>query len=92
MEENARRVKATRAWLSEELRRLGFEVPQSQANFVFARKPGKDLAPVYLALKRQGILVRHFPIDGLRDALRITVGTDDEVRRLLAALTGIQEL
>lgn len=92
MEENARRVKATRAWLSEELRRLGFEVPQSQANFVFARKPGKDLAPVYLALKRQGILVRHFPIDGLRDALRITVGTEDEVRRLLAALTGIQEL
>ncbi len=89
MQENVRRIRATRDLLTTELRALGFEVPNSQANFVFARIPGKDLRGLFEALRSQGILVRHFATEGLRDAVRITVGTDEEVRTLLAALHAI---
>jgi histidinol-phosphate aminotransferase len=65
---------------------MGFEVPPSHANFVLARRPGQDLGPVYEGLKRRGVLVRHFPTPELRDALRITVGTDDEIAVLLRVL------
>ena len=65
---------------------LGFEVPPSQANFVLARRPGEDLEPLFQGLKRRGVLVRYFATPGLRDALRITVGTDDEVAVLVRVL------
>jgi histidinol-phosphate aminotransferase len=87
MEENVRRIRATRARLTEALRGLGFEVPSSAANFVFARRPGRDLAPLYESLRERGILVRHFSTAELRDGLRITVGTEEETTALLEALT-----
>ncbi|MDX2168498.1 MAG: histidinol-phosphate transaminase [Deltaproteobacteria bacterium] len=80
------RVAATRARLIAGLRGLGYAVPDSQANFVLARRPGVDQRPIYDALKARKILVRYFNADGLRDALRITVGTDAEIDALLAAL------
>ena len=86
MEANLARIKATRARLAAELARLGFRVPPSEANFVLARRPGVDLGPVARALAARDILVRYFAVPGLRDALRITVGTDAEVDALLAAL------
>jgi len=89
MEANLARIKATRARLTAELVRLGFRVPPSEANFVFARRPGEDLGPVARALAARDILVRHFAVPGLHDALRITVGTDAEVDALLAALSEV---
>jgi histidinol-phosphate aminotransferase len=89
MREHARRVCATRARLSERLRSRGYEVPPSQANFVLARGRGRDQRPVYEALKQRRILVRYFGTPELYDALRITVGTDDEIDALLAALDDI---
>jgi len=78
------RVRATRARLSEGLVALGYELPPSQTNFVLARRPGRSLLPVKEALQSRGILVRYFP--ELPDALRITVGTDEEIDRLLAEM------
>jgi histidinol-phosphate aminotransferase len=86
MRAHARAIGATRSQLRERLRALGYVVPPSQANFVLARRPGVDQRPVYEALKKRRILVRHFAIPELYDALRITVGTDAEVDALLAAL------
>jgi histidinol-phosphate aminotransferase len=86
MRAHASRVCATRARLSGRLRDLGYEVPPSQANFVLARRPGRDQRGVYEALKRRRILVRYFATPQLYDALRITVGTEAEVDALLAAL------
>jgi histidinol-phosphate aminotransferase len=83
---NVARIRATRARLTTALRQLGYLVPESQANFVFAARPGSDQAPVAGALAARGILVRHFPVPGLRHALRITVGTDEETDVLLARL------
>jgi histidinol-phosphate aminotransferase len=87
MEANVRRVRRTREALTERLIEMGFEVPPSQANFVLARRPGQDLGHLYEGLKRRGVLVRHFRSPGLQDALRITVGTDEEVGVLLRVLT-----
>jgi len=89
MEENVRRVKKTRENLSLSLTRLGFKICSSQSNFVLARTPGINLKGIYQELKRKGILVRYFDTPRLRDAVRITVGTDDEIARLLEELSDI---
>jgi histidinol-phosphate aminotransferase len=86
MEANVRRVRRTREALTRRLAELGFEVPPSQANFVLARRPGQDLEPLYESLRRRGVLVRYFATPELRDALRITVGTDDEIAVLVRVL------
>jgi histidinol-phosphate aminotransferase len=86
---NVERVRRTRARLSEALRRMGYLVPDSQANFVLARRPGADQTGVAAKLASGGILVRHFATHGLGDALRISIGTDDEIDALLGALSSI---
>jgi histidinol-phosphate aminotransferase len=91
MEENAARVRATRATLSRELAQRGFSVLPSQANFVLSRRPGADLGPLQRRLRDEGVLVRHFETHGLADALRVTVGTDEEVAALLATLDRIDQ-
>ena len=58
----------------------------SQSNFVLARKPGENLMNVYQSLKHRKILVRYFDAPGLRDCIRITVGTPPEIAALLGAL------
>jgi histidinol-phosphate aminotransferase len=86
MRANAERIRATRGRLTDGLRSLGYRVPPSQANFVLACRPGVDQGPVTAALASAGILVRHFSTPRLRDAIRVSVGTDDEIDALLAAL------
>jgi histidinol-phosphate aminotransferase len=78
------RVRATRARLTDALRALGYAVAPSQTNFVLARRPGESLLPVKQTLQERGVLVRWFA--ELPDALRITVGTDAEIDRLLEEL------
>jgi histidinol-phosphate aminotransferase len=86
MEANVARIRRTREHLTDELREIGYAVLASQSNFVLARLPGRELERTYLALKDRGILVRYFPTPELHDALRITVGTDEEIDLLIAAL------
>jgi len=92
MRANVSRIRATRARLAAALEELGYRVPESQANFVLARRPGVDQAPVAAALAERGVLVRHFPTPRLRDALRITVGTDEETDVLLGHLAALARL
>ena len=77
-------VVAERDRLTARLRRAGWDVPDSGANFVFARPPDGDVPAVQQRLREQRILVRHFR--SLPDRLRITVGGEAEVDRLLQAL------
>ncbi len=86
MRRNVAKVIRTRARTEARLRKLGFEVPPSQANFVLARIPGRDMAPVTRGLRRAGILVRHFATPLLQDALRISIGTPAEMDALFKAL------
>lgn len=80
------RVKVSRKYLTEALRQLGFDVPESQTNFLWAKPPHANTENLYYALKEQGILVRYFPQPGLNQRLRITVGTDEQNQTLLTAL------
>jgi histidinol-phosphate aminotransferase len=80
------RVCRTRARLTDALRAHGYLVPESYANFVLARRPGVDQSGLAGALAESDILVRHFWTHGLGDALRISVGTDEEIDVLLTAL------
>lgn len=80
------RILETRRRLTAAVRSLGYHVPESQANFVWC-VGGPPAAQVYQALKDEWkILVRLMRYPGLPDGLRITVGTDPEIDRLLVAL------
>lgn len=84
---NAERVRSQRQRLREGLVALGFEVPPSQANFLFARVPAdRDALKLKTSLQTSGILVRHFPTTGLDDRLRISIGSEEENRVLLLKL------
>jgi histidinol-phosphate aminotransferase len=63
---------------------LGWEVLPSKANFVFIRKSGMAGIKIFDRLKERGILVRHFSIEGIDDFVRITIGKDDDMDRLVA--------
>jgi histidinol-phosphate aminotransferase len=90
---------ATRERMTIELRKLGFDVLTSHANFVWAQRADRPVKPIFDELKRRNILVRfmNYPPDGStgklalrrRDGLRISVGSDAEIDRLLADLKGI---
>ena len=67
------------------MRGLGYHVPESQANFVWCTG-GPPAPAIYEALKARKILVRLMRYPGQPDGLRITVGTDEEIDRLLAEL------
>ena len=90
MTRNARRIQRTRKRLTTGLVRVGYDVYPSHANFVLARKSGRNQKGVYDELKRRKILVRYFDIAGLQDCLRITVGTNSEVQTLLREMSTIE--
>jgi histidinol-phosphate aminotransferase len=89
MTRNIRRIQQSRRQLSAGLRKMGFYVYPSHANFLMARKKEQNLKDVYEKLKSKKILVRYFDIPGLQDSLRITVGTPQEIRALLKELKAI---
>lgn len=82
------KILATRARMETALSHLGYDVTPSQANFVWVRRK-QPVKPVYEALKAKDILVRYMSYPGYGDGLRISVGTDEEIDRLLAELERI---
>lgn len=81
------KVIATRAYTEAALKELGFQVPKSSANFVFAKPPKEiDAETLYKNLRSKGILVRYFKTPGINDRLRITIGTDEQMQTLIAAV------
>jgi histidinol-phosphate aminotransferase len=83
---NVQKVKADRHTLIKQLRRLGFAVGESCTNFVLAQKRTGSAAAIHERLAERNIFVRYFSAAGLEDKLRITVGTQQQNQRLLAAL------
>ena len=76
----------TREGLVLALEDLGFEVLPSQANFVFARHPGRDAAELAAGLRERKVLVRHFRQPRIAQYLRISIGTRDQCASLVGAL------
>ena len=84
--EVSEKIQAVRAWAVDALQNLGFQVLPSKANFIFARHPGVSGAELYSGLRQRGILVRHFTKERIKDFVRITIGTQEQMERLAEAL------
>jgi histidinol-phosphate aminotransferase len=87
--ENVEKVRAERTRLTSRLRQLGFDVPDSQSNFVLAKCKNCRADQVYEKLNQQNIYIRYFAHPGLEDKLRISVGTQEQNDKLLAAISKI---
>lgn len=88
-QENLKKVMSTRSRTKTALEEMGFDVKQSQTNFLFAghqRVPAKE---IFETLKGQGIYVRYFNKDRINNYLRITVGTDEQMDIFLKAVREI---
>lgn len=87
-----KRVIATRDRLTAELRSMGFLLPDSQTNFVFASHPRYSAKEIFEFLKTRDIYVRWFNKPRIDNYLRITVGTDEETDMLISALKEVMNL
>lgn len=83
------RIIKTREWFTSEIEASGWEVLPSKANFVFARRAGISGEEIYSKLKDKKILVRYFNKDGINDFVRITIGTDEEMKSLFEAMKSL---
>lgn len=90
-EEMRERVIRTRERTEERLRAMGFAVLESKANFLFVSHPKRTGKALLDGLREQGILVRWFDRPRIGNYLRISVGTDDEMDALCAALKALTE-
>ena len=85
-EKITKEIVGTREWFSDELRKKGYFVIPSKTNFIFVKKenvPGKE---IYEQVKKAGLLIRHFATPGIEDFVRITIGTKDQMNKLLQAM------
>ncbi len=83
------KVKAERTRLSAELRAIGFTLPDSSSNFVFAEHKSRKAKAIFDKLVEKNIYVRYWDLPGIENKLRISVGTTEQDDILLSALKGI---
>ena len=91
VQRNCRTIMENRAYLTEQLKALGFSCTESLTNFVFARHLRLNGAVLYQLLRDRGVLVRHFDGSRIRQYNRITVGTKEQIDRLIAEIRDIME-
>lgn len=89
--DNCKKIIENRAYTEAELKKLGFEVLPSSANFLFARNDKIDGEELYLSLKQRGVLVRHFSKPKIKDFNRITIGTREQMEILIRKIKEILE-
>lgn len=88
---NCKKIIENREWTESELKKLNFTVVPSSANFVFAKSDKIDGEKLYLSLKENGILVRHFSNEKIKDYNRITIGTREQMQILIEKIKKILE-
>ncbi|MBO5336932.1 MAG: histidinol-phosphate transaminase [Lachnospiraceae bacterium] len=84
--ETTGKIIATRERVKKELKELGFSFPDSMANFVFASHENVPAEKIFKALREADIYVRYWNKPRINNSLRITIGTDEEMDRLIAFL------
>ncbi len=84
-------LQETRNYTAGELRKLGFSMTDSSANFLFVRHPGISGEKLYYLLKEKGILIRHFSKREISDYNRITIGKREDMDRLIETIREILE-
>ncbi len=86
LQQNRQKVVATRQRMTKQLKEMGFQVSDSQANFVWCTRADQPVQPLYEKLKQDKVLVRYMNYPDWGDGLRISVGTDDQIDACLAML------
>ena len=86
------KIIATRERSKAKLTELGFTFPDSMANFIFAKHENVPAKEIFEKLKEQRIFVRYFNQPLIDNYLRITIGTDEQMDRLFAALENILQV
>ena len=86
LEETVAKIVATREHAKKVLAEMGFQFPDSQSNFLFVTHPDYSAKELYEMLKEQHIFVRYFGTGRTKDYLRITIGTEEQMETLYAAL------
>lgn len=84
--ETVDKVVATREWFEKELTRLGFTYPKSSSNFVFASHKTIPAREIFEKAKEQKIYVRYFDKPRINNYLRISIGTDEEMKAFVKFL------
>lgn len=84
--QTVQKIIATREETVAELKQRGFRVLDSSANFIFVSPADGRAAALFEKLNRQDVLVRYWGTDELATWLRITIGTDDDMKKLLAVI------
>ena len=79
----------TREWTKQELKRLGFKFRDSKTNFIFATHPTASAKTLFEQLKAQDIFVRYFNQPIINNYLRISIGTDAEMKKFIEVLEGL---
>jgi len=79
------RIMATRKRFTAAMEKMGFKIPDSKTNFVFAGSGRIAGADYFHELRKRNIIVRYFDKDPIRDYVRITIGTDEDMDLLLKA-------
>ena len=88
--ETTAKVIKTREWTKNELAGLGFEFGDSKSNFIFARHPKMSGQVLFEKLKAEQVFVRHFSKpERIADYLRISIGTDQQMQKLISILERI---
>lgn len=82
-------IERVRQYTTDKLVAMGFDVLPSKANFVFAKNNAWDGKELYLALKKKGVLVRHFEKKKISQYLRITIGTQEQMEEFFQRLQEI---
>ena len=78
-------IMQTRERTTVHLRELGFRVHDSNANFIFIAHPAKSGKELQQGLRDRGVLVRWFNKPRIREYLRVSIGTDQEMEEMCAA-------
>ncbi len=89
IKECCEKIIRTRTNAEKELARLGFSFPKSSSNFIFATHESIPAEEIFTRLKENDIYVRHWDKDRIRNYLRITIGTDEQMECLYRALKKI---
>jgi len=87
--DNCSKIIQNRTYTAENLKRLGFSLTDSKANFVFAKSDDISGEKLYSSLKEKGILVRHFDGQRIKDYNRITIGSKEQMEKFICAVEQI---
>ena len=85
-QETCRKVIATRERAAEALRGLGFTVSPSLTNFLFVTHSKKEAPVIFEYLRQKNIFIRYFKLPRIDNYLRITIGTDAQMDRMIEEL------